>query len=69
MQPGAGVYEWSVPAEAWHQGFNRLAVIASNLASPATVGLSTDTRMLGVAVSELSLRLTPDENAHPAEAR
>ncbi len=62
MQPGAGIYQWAIPTEVWHQGFNRLAVTASNLASPATVGLSSDTRMLGVAVSDLSLRLTPDEN-------
>jgi transmembrane protein TMEM260 (protein O-mannosyltransferase) len=65
MHPGPGIYEWSVPAEVWHQGFNRLAVIASDLASPATVGLSSDTRLLGVAVSEMSLRLTPDENNAP----
>jgi hypothetical protein len=61
MQPGSAIYEWTVPAEVWHQGFNRLAVSASNLASPATVGQSSDTRMLGVAVSDLSLRLTPDD--------
>ena len=61
MQPGSGIYEWTVPPEVWHQGFNRLAVIASNLTSPASVGQSSDTRMLGVAVSALSLRLTPDE--------
>jgi hypothetical protein len=58
MQPRLDTYEWTVPSEVWHQGFNRLAVIASNLASPAAAGLSPDTRLLGVAVSDLSLRLT-----------
>ena len=57
MQPSVGTYEWTVPAEAWHEGFNRLAVTASHLASPAAVGLSSDARPLGVAVSGLSLRL------------
>jgi hypothetical protein len=61
MQPGVSTYEWTVPAEVWHEGFNRLAVTASNLASPATVGLSSDTRLLGIAVSDLSLRLMPGE--------
>jgi transmembrane protein TMEM260 (protein O-mannosyltransferase) len=61
MQPGSGFYEWTVPAELWHEGFNRLAIAASKLTSPASVGQSADTRMLGVAVSELSLRLAPDE--------
>jgi hypothetical protein len=60
MQAGLGMYEWAVPAQLWRQGFNRLAVSASNLASPAAVGLSSDTRLLGVAVSDLSLRLSPD---------
>jgi len=60
MQTGLGMYEWAVPAQVWHQGFNRLAVSASNLASPAALGLSSDTRLLGVAVSDLSLRLSPD---------
>jgi hypothetical protein len=58
MQAGWSTYEWSVPAAVWHQGFNRLAVSASSLASPARVGVSSDTRSLGVAVSDLSLRLT-----------
>jgi hypothetical protein len=60
MQAGLGMYEWAVPAQLWRQGFNRLAVSASNLASPAAVGLSSDTRLLGVAVSDLSLRLSTD---------
>ncbi|HEU4938686.1 MAG TPA: DUF2723 domain-containing protein [Vicinamibacterales bacterium] len=59
MQSRVGAYEWSVPAEMWHQGFNRLALTASTLASPAAVGLSSDTRTLGIAVSDVSLRLTP----------
>jgi hypothetical protein len=59
MQSGWGTYEWTVPAGMWRQGFNRLAVRASNLASPAAVGPSSDTRTLGVAVSDLSFRLTP----------
>ena len=61
MQPGSATYEWTVPAEIWHEGFNRLAVTASNLASPAAAGLSSDSRMLGVAVSDLWLQLMPDE--------
>jgi hypothetical protein len=60
MQAGSSMYEWVVPSQVWHQGFNRLVVSASNLASPAAVGLSSDTRLLGVAVSDLSLRLAPD---------
>jgi hypothetical protein len=60
MKAGLGIYEWAVPAPLWRQGFNRLAVSASNLASPAAVGLSSDTRLLGVAVSDLSLHLSPD---------
>ena len=35
MQTGVTNYEWTVPAGVWHEGFNRLAVIASHLASPA----------------------------------
>ena len=60
MQSGVSPYEWSVPPEMWHQGFNRLAITASNLASPAAVGLSSDTRTLGIAVSDVSLRLTAE---------
>ncbi len=59
MHSGWNVYEWTVPAEVWRQGFNRLTVVTSTLASPARVGLSSDTRLLGVAVSELFLRLLP----------
>lgn len=54
MESGWRVYEWTVPASLWRQGFNRLAVHVSNLASPAAVGASSDTRTLGVAVRELS---------------
>jgi hypothetical protein len=57
MQNGWRTYEWTVPAGMWRHGFNRLAVRASNLASPAAVGSSSDTRTLGVAVSDLSFRL------------
>jgi hypothetical protein len=60
MQSGVSPYEWSVPPEMWHQGFNRLAITASNLASPAAVRLSSDTRTLGIAVSDVSLRLTAE---------
>ena len=55
METGVGTYEWIVPAEAWHEGFNRLAVMTSHVASPAAIGLSSDSRSLGVAVSDLSL--------------
>jgi transmembrane protein TMEM260 (protein O-mannosyltransferase) len=58
MQKGWDTYEWTVPAGMWRRGFNRLAVRTSNLASPAAVGPSSDTRTLGVAVSDLSFRLT-----------
>ena len=58
MQNGWSTYEWTVPASTWRQGFNRLVVRAANLASPAAVGASSDTRTLGVAVSDLSFRLT-----------
>lgn len=57
MKSGWDTYEWTVPAEAWHEGFNRLAVTTSHLASPAAVGMSSDSRSLGIAVSDLSLRL------------
>jgi hypothetical protein len=57
MQTGVATYEWNVPAEVWHEGFNRLVVLASRVASPAAVGLSSDSRSLGVAVSDLSLHL------------
>jgi hypothetical protein len=57
MQTGVAVYEWRVSSEVWHEGFNRLVVIASRVASPAAVGLSSDSRSLGVAVSDLSLHL------------
>jgi len=57
MKSGWDTYEWIVPAEAWHEGFNRLAVTTSHLASPAAVGMSSDSRSLGIAVSDLSLRL------------
>ena len=62
MQTSVGVYEWTVPSELWHQGFNRLAITASNLASPAAVGSSSDGRVLGVAVSDVSLRLSPSKD-------
>ena len=60
MQSGSVVYEWTVPAELWHQGFNRLAFTTSNLTSPAAVGPSADTRTLGIAVSAVSLRLATE---------
>jgi hypothetical protein len=62
LQRGVGTYEWTVPAEAWHEGFNRLALTVSNLASPSAAGLSSDTRMLGLAISDLSLRLRSGED-------
>ena len=61
LQTGVRTYAWTVPVEAWHEGFNRLAVTVSSLASPSAAGLSSDTRMLGIAVSDLSLRLRPAE--------
>lgn len=63
ISAGWGVYEWTVPANIWHAGFNRVAVDSSRLASPAALGLSGDTRSLGVAVSELSLRLLPADTS------
>jgi transmembrane protein TMEM260 (protein O-mannosyltransferase) len=57
MKSGWDIYQWTVPGEAWHEGFNRLAVTTSHLASPAAIGLSSDSRSLGLAVSDLSLRL------------
>lgn len=60
MTNASSVYEWTVPADVWHSGFNRLVVSSSTIASPAAVGVSSDTRSLGVAVSELSLHLIPD---------
>jgi hypothetical protein len=57
MQAGVTTYEWTVRSDVWHEGFNRIAVIASRLASPAAVGRSSDSRPLGVAVSDLSLHL------------
>lgn len=68
---GWNVHEWTVPAESWHAGFNRLVVSSSRVASPAALGLSADTRSLGIAVSELSLRLLPrpDPAAQSRERR
>ena len=63
MKSGWNIYEWTVPAEAWHEGFNRLAVTTSHLASPAAIGLSSDSRSLGIAVSDLLLRLIKS-NSH-----
>jgi hypothetical protein len=50
-------YEWSIPAIAWLTGFNRLQIGSSTLASPSAVQRSTDTRQLGIAVSELTLTM------------
>jgi hypothetical protein len=61
MGTGWGTYEWTVPASMWRHGFNRLALRTSHLASPAAVGTSSDTRTLGVAVSDLSLHLAPTD--------
>jgi hypothetical protein len=61
MKSGWNIYEWTVPADVWHEGFNRLAVTTSHLASPAAIGLSSDSRSLGIAVSDLSLRLIGSE--------
>ena len=58
MQPSVGTYEWTVPAEVWHEGFNRLAVTASHLASPAAVGLSSDARMI------IGSGFSPDHGAY-----
>jgi hypothetical protein len=65
MRAGGDVYEWMVPADVWREGFNRLTLSASATASPSAVGLSGDTRSLGVAVSELSFHLVPDSSPAP----
>ena len=55
MAANWAIYEWTVPESAWRSGFNRLLIVSSTLGSPASDHHSTDTRQLGVAVSELTL--------------
>jgi hypothetical protein len=50
---GAG---WTLPADRWHRGFNRVTVGTPTVASPAAAGLSNDTRQPGVAVREMTLK-------------
>ncbi len=57
MADDVSVYEWIVPETAWSAGFNRFTIDSSTLASPAAVGVSGDSRTLGVAVTELSFEL------------
>jgi hypothetical protein len=59
VAPDWKVYVWNLPADLWHAGFNRLTIGTPNVTSPASVGLSNDSRQLGVAVSELTLQLQP----------
>lgn len=55
MARDVGTYAWSVPQIAWKTGMNRLRLRASAAVSPADLGLSDDTRVLGVALRRLQL--------------
>ncbi len=55
MTRDVATYGWSVPPAAWKIGMNRLGLRVSAAVSPATLGLSDDSRSLGVALRRLQL--------------
>lgn len=61
-------YRWNVPAAAWRQGLNELGVRVSRVEQPAVLGLSNDTRRLGVAVRRLELELAAEELPKESQA-
>ena len=46
-------YEWTVDERLWFSGFNRLTIDVPKVVSPAAVGVSSDSRPLGIAVRAL----------------
>ncbi|MEZ5319788.1 MAG: hypothetical protein R2752_20470 [Vicinamibacterales bacterium] len=55
LEAGVRVYRWSVPAEAWRIGMNRLTLGTSALVRPSDVSDSRDDRELGLSVSGVGL--------------
>jgi hypothetical protein len=56
MRSGWSLYEWTVPASAWRAGANRVRLRVSEARRPRELGLGDDQRVLGAAVSGVSLR-------------
>lgn len=50
----SGEGEWVAPAARVHRGLNTMTIVVDELVSPAAGGGSSDTRLLGAAVSHLS---------------
>jgi hypothetical protein len=50
-------YAWQVPAEVWKTGMNRVGLRVSAAVSPSSLGISTDQRILGLALRRLELTL------------
>ncbi len=57
---GWRAYEWLVPASAWAAGLNELVIRAPEVQSPASTGVGTDPRALGVAVRSITLHLASE---------
>ena len=57
---GWRAYEWLVPASAWAAGLNELVIRAPEVRSPASTGVGTDPRALGIAVRSITLHLASE---------
>ncbi len=53
---GFASYDFEVPAATQRAGTNRLSIVVEKARSPRALGLSSDERLLGVAISDLALR-------------
>lgn len=61
LTPDWRSYRWDVPASAWRQGMNEVALRVTRVEQPAALGLSDDVRWLGVAVRRIELELPGEE--------
>ena len=61
MQQGLGDYEWVAGAECWQPGMNLVRIGVEPLISPASLGATHDTRLLGARIG--AIRLARVQNA------
>ena len=60
LPASAATVSWNVPPQFWRAGLNALVFEIKGAGRPSQAGASSDTRLLGVAVTSLVLTEVPD---------